>query len=312
MLKEVMISNPIKKTEIAILIPVFNGLRYTSSCLSCLYHMKYSLKEQSPRIRIIVTDDGSTDGTMQWIKLNYPETDVLEGDGNLWWSGAINLGIRYALEKYKSDFVLWWNNDIVPASDYLECLLGIIDNEDICIAGSKIYYSGREKTIWSMGGLFDPKTGKKVMIGMNEQDSEIFNQTLTVDWLPGMGTLIHHSVFEKIGFVDDACFLQYHGDSDFTFRANLSGIIIKVFPQLKIWNDKSNSGYLHENNFKQLRQSLTSKKSIYNISQDIKFYRKYSTSIFAYKTLVKKYCYYIGGFFKWKVLNMLGFVNKRM
>lgn len=295
--------------NVAILIPVFNGLKHTMKCLSVLYELKNSLADPG-RISIIVIDDGSSDGTSEWITNNYHETTILHGDGSLWWSGAINQGMNYAFIEHEYDYVLWWNNDITPSSDYLYNLVRIIDNSDVVIGGSKIYYADKKNIIWSMGGIFDTRTGKKYMIAMDEADSDKYNNVVVVDWLPGMGTFIHKSVFAKIGFTDNKSFPQYHGDSDFTFRATLAGYTIKVYPELKIWNDKSNSGLLHGNSFNQLIRSLTDLKSNYHIKKDIDFYRRYATSSLAYQTLAYKYCFYIGGFIKWKLLNLFGFSKK--
>jgi GT2 family glycosyltransferase len=296
-------------SEIVVLIPVFNALHHTIKCLDSLTAMINKLS--SPKvIEIIVIDDGSTDGTEMWMEANYPQITILKGDGNLWWSGSINAGIRHVLSNSQSEYILWWNNDILPSQDYFEKLLQIVTSEDVMIGGSKIYYAGRQNIVWSMGGVFDTRSGKKYMIGMGEPDNSSFDVVTEADWLPGMGTLIHRSVFEKIGLVDEVNFPQYHGDSDFTFRATLAGYKIKVYPELKIWNDKSNSGLMHNNSYKLLIRSLKDIKSNYHLMKDIMFYRRYVSSPIAYQTLAYKYCYYIGGFIKWKFLNLFGQTKK--
>lgn len=297
------------KTLVTIIIPVFNGIYHTKNCITGLYKMLENL-EDPDKVAVVVTDDGSKDGTNEWLKSNFPQVKVLFGDGSLWWSGGINLGIKYALNDLNTEYVLWWNNDITPAPDYLEKLFEILSMDKALIGGSKIYYAGKELLIWSMGGKFDTNSGKKFMLGMNEYDNEQYNQIIEADWLPGMGTFIHKSVFEKIGFVDNNMFPQYHGDSDFTFRAKLAGYSIKVYPQLKIWNDKTNSGLLHHDSYKQLIRTLNDVKSNYHIVKDVQFYRRFATSSYAYQTLAHKYCYYIGGFIKWKFLNLLGITKK--
>ncbi len=297
------------KIQVTIIIPVFNAIHHTKNCIAGIFKMLEKF-EEADKVAVVVTDDGSNDGTNEWLKSNYPQVKVLQGDGSLWWSGGINLGIEYALTELKTEYVLWWNNDITPAPDYLNQLLTIITKELVHIGGSKIYYAGKENLIWSMGGKFDTQSGKKFMLGMNEYDNEQYNHVVDVDWLPGMGTFIHRSVFEKIGLVDNKLFPQYHGDSDFTFRAKLAGYSIKVYPQLKIWNDKSNSGLLHQDSYKQLIRTLNDVKSNYHIKKDIQFYRRFATSSFAYQTLAHKYCFYIGGFIKWKFLHLIGITKK--
>jgi GT2 family glycosyltransferase len=295
--------------KIGILIPVFNNLAFTRKSLTKLYEV-ISIPA-SLDIQIIVSDDGSTDGTADWINNNYPKTHLLNGDGNLWWSGGINLGMKYAIETLTCDYVLWWNNDIIPAEDYFIELEKIILTDKPMMAGSKIFYAHEPDLVWSMGGIFDTRGGMKYMRGMNQKDNAKLNEVVDADWLPGMGTLLHNEVVQKIGWLDEKNFPQYHGDSDYTYRGRLSGIEIKVFPQLKIWNDKSNSGLLHHDSYKLLIRTLTDIKSNYHIGKDVLFYRKYATSMRAYQTLVSKYCFYIGGFAKWKLLNLFGVRKKR-
>lgn len=112
--------------------------------------------------------------------------------------------------------------------------------------------------------------------------------------------------------LNDVEFPQYHGDSDFTYRALLAGFSLNVYPQLKIWNDKTNSGLEHSNNFRLLIKSLIDLKSNNHFMKDLLFYRKYATSILAYRVIIRKYYYYIGGFLKWKLLNLLGIKKQKL
>ena len=301
----------INKIKTGLLIPVFNGLSFTSNCLTRLYGLHSNSDASGLDLQIIVIDDGSTDGTSEWIHINFPQTHVLTGDGSLWWSGGINLGMKFAIDQLECDYLLWWNNDISPADDYFVHLEQILKSSKPEICGSKIYYAHDPEMVWSMGGIFDTRNGRKHMTGMNVKDNQDLDKIYSADWLPGMGTLLHKSVIEKTGFLDEKNFPQYHGDSDYTYRATLAGYCIKVYPQLKIWNDKSNSGLLHQDNFKLLKKSLKDIKSNYHFGKDLLFYRKYATSAFAYQTLAVKYCLYIGGFAKWKFLNLLGIRKKQ-
>ena len=119
---------------ISIIIPVYNRLEVT---IDGLQKLTASLKEHNLSIKshfnyeIIVVDDGSTDGTSKWIIENYPSINILKGDGNLWWSGAINLGVKYSIETLDSEHVILWNNDIFPQNNFfkqveIEILINIL------------------------------------------------------------------------------------------------------------------------------------------------------------------------------------------
>jgi GT2 family glycosyltransferase len=231
---------------------------------------------------------------------------ILYGDGGLWWSGGINKGMAYALKELETDYVLWWNNDIIPGKDYFTQVERLISvNDDDILIGSKIFILGKD-LIWGMGGRFDPVKGTKFMYGMRQEDCDIYRKPFEVDWFPGMGTIIHRKVFDRIGMLDEKNFPQYHGDSDFTFRAKKAGFRLMVFPELVIYNDITNTGMIHGGRFIKLYRSVTSIKSNFNLKKDISFYKKHASSPFAFIALIKKYSLYIGGFFKWKILNFFG------
>lgn len=298
--------------KISILIPVFNGIDYTKTCLQNLsQQIKDNIRKEIV-FEIIVIDDGSTDGTSEWMLLHFPEVKILFGDGSLWWSGSINKGMQYAFETSKADVVLWWNNDILAGDGYFaELTKQLIESDFNIVFGSKIYQSKNKSIIWGMGGHFNTFTGLKGMNAFNIKDSVELESPITVDWLPGMGTIITRKVYKDIGLLNCEDFPQYHGDSDYTFRANLAGFVIKVLPELKIYNDTENSGMPHGYSFKVFCKSFSSIKSKYNLKKNFIFYRKYATSPRAFLFLLKEYYRYIGGFIKWSILYRLG-IKRRL
>ena len=73
-------------------------------------------------------------------KNKYPDIILLSGDGNQWWSGSMNIGLKYVLDQKKYDYILLWNNDIKPAEDYFINLFQIFENSDSgIILCSKIF-----------------------------------------------------------------------------------------------------------------------------------------------------------------------------
>ncbi len=295
-----------EKQVVAILIPVFNGLGYTKICLESLFTQLSNSELSYHNFQIVVVDDKSSDGTANWVMENYPDVHLLHGNGNLWWSGGINKGVTYALEQLKAEYILWWNNDIKSAGDYFEQVVKIIGTHDHnVIIGSKIFVLDKN-LIWGMGGKFNPSSGSIFMYGEMQVDNERFREPFEVDWFPGMGTIMHRSVYEKVGLLDERKFPQYHGDSDFTIRAKKHGFSLIAFPQLVLYNDVGNTGLMHGGKLIDLYRSLSSVKSLHNIKIDFAFYRKHADSPMAYIRLANKYFRYIGGFFKWNILNALG------
>ncbi len=295
--------------QIAVLIPVYNRLSLTQTCLNNLDKYKESPFFKNNKIHIIVIDDASTDGTDAWIRLNYPDIIVLKGTGNLWWSGSMNLGIKYGLNELDCDFIFLWQDDVIPDVQYFDNLHYNIQTwESGSIICSKIYFKAFPDKIFAMGGIFNSHTGYKRLIGRLETDGPAYEKVLEADWFCGQGILIHKSIFAQIGYMDEKVFPQYHGDSDFALRAKESGIRNLVYPNLKLWNDTSTTGISHKKNktLKQFAESLFSIRSNSNIIKDFQFYQRHATSVLAYGSIINRYFIYIGSYIKWKVLGWIG------
>jgi len=298
--------------KLSIIIPVFNALEYTQKCLAYLKDTLSLADNKEFQSSIVVVDDGSTDGSSEWIKKNYPEVFICQGDGNLWWSGGINMGIHYAIEVLKTDYVLLWNNDIRPAADYFAQLSDLLESNSFNnIILSTIFIENKsKKIISSLGGNFNPVTGKHALIGFGKEAESFIPPKLIINWFPGMGTVIHKSVFDKIGFFDEKNFPQYKGDADFGLRASKAGYKLTLSSRLELWNDRDNTGFSNNKSWQVFIKSLISKKSNANIYRDILFYHRHGKSILVYGELFRKYFVHTGGFFKWKFLGLFGFKRK--
>jgi GT2 family glycosyltransferase len=284
---------------ISVIIPVHNSLAYTKDAIRLLKSALQWVKEPSWKFHVVVVDDGSGDGTSAWIKEHHPDIHLLQGDGKLWWSGAINKGMEFSTGELEADYILWWNNDIYPADDYFLNLTSIIGNAtEPMVYGSKIFMAERPDRIWSYGGVFSRVWGHSKMPDTNKPDGPEYDSARKVDWLPGMGTLLPAEVIRKTGWLNAADFPQYHSDIDYTYRAKLLGYPIEVRPELHIWNHTFHSGRSHENKLGRLIPTLRDIKSIHNFKKEWLLYRKYARNPIAFFMLAKKY---VGYFVKFAV-----------
>jgi len=188
---------------------------------------------------IIVVDDGSTDGTSEAVMAEYPDVTVLRGDGNLWWSGAVNVGVEYAT-KSGCDYILTLNDDIEFQEDFLEILFSTIrDNPNSIVSSISLIRQNTESSeiIASVGlrrsgilGNFVPAVENKIASGLSDN-------IISCDALPGRALLIPADIFKKIGYFDSKRFPHGHGDIEFTYRAKLAGYSIIVNTRSKVFTE---------------------------------------------------------------------------
>jgi GT2 family glycosyltransferase len=202
---------------ISIVIPVYNRKEFTRDCL-------ISLKSQTqPADHIVVVDDGSTDGTKQMLLQEFPDVAVIHGDGNLYWTAAINLGIKYALS-LGSQHILTLNNDTVASINFIEAMItagkekprALIGALDIDALTRKPYYGGE---------IFNWKTSSSQFLLDTLKQDEL-RGLHEVSLFPARGLLIPRSVFEKIGLFEERQLPHYMADYDFTLMARRNGFRI--------------------------------------------------------------------------------------
>ena len=226
---------------IYLVIPVFNRLNYTIDCIESLQKQSYT------HFSIVVVDDGSTDGTYDYITRNYPGVTVLKGDGNLWWTGAINMGVSHVLSNGASDkdFILTLNNDLIVPAKYLEKLLEKHSQNSPCLVGSVSVDIHNPEQVDYCGVKWDKFSAKHrsaFKLPVTLHDLQSVSETLETDLLPGRGVLIPVPVFQKIGLYDRISFPHYAADEDFSLRSKNEGYKLVICSQAYVMS------YIKESN----------------------------------------------------------------
>ncbi|MDP1817340.1 MAG: glycosyltransferase family 2 protein [Leadbetterella sp.] len=198
--------------EIAVLITVFNRKKATLECLKNLHGQNDLNKKFS--ISIFLVDDGSTDGTSIEVKSNFPDVNIIQGNGKLFWNGGMRLAWDNA-SKHDFDAYLWLNNDTLL---YSNCISTIIDtsanhNYTSIICGST--ESLKNKGLWTYGGgnyiknKFIPNYPEGI-----EKSCSIIN---------GNCVFVPKYVYKIVGNLDEI-FIHSIGDNDYSLRAAKLGI----------------------------------------------------------------------------------------
>ncbi len=287
--------------KLTILIPVFNRVDVTIEGLKILnnaieqYINTVEISKQNIKLDCVVIDDKSPDNSGNKIHSLFDNVTVLYGTGNLFWTGSINLGAKYAIEKQNTDGIILWNDDTVPELNYFIELNKIFNNINEfpqTIYGSLIKIFNTDKT-WSAGGYFNSFWGYRRNITKPNAPK--------INWLTGMGTIIPKEIIIDLNYWDFDNFPQYFGDIDFTLRASKI-LNIQVNNNLVIYNKVELSSFQAKNSFKDYFKSLKIIQSRYNIEKEYKFLTKHCKTpmwmiYFTYKQ-IKYFMFFIRHYLK--------------
>ncbi|MEZ4698723.1 MAG: glycosyltransferase family 2 protein [Rhodothermales bacterium] len=201
-----------------VVTPVFNRKAITQHFLACLQQQDY------PDIRTVIVDDGSSDGTSDMIRAEFPTVDIIAGDGNLWWTGGTNAGLRHVLKQASDDdFVLIINDDLEFDRTYVSRLVAYARQHPRTLVGSVVVDIETEDTIWDGGRITNWFTAKDRVLHVGKRLSEFAeDHAVEVSQLTGRGMLAPVSVFKEIGLYDEVHF-KHRGDTEFPVRAARRG-----------------------------------------------------------------------------------------
>lgn len=215
------------KPKTTVVIPTWNGKDGLKTCLD-------SLLTQTEPAQVIVVDNGSTDGSAEFIDNNYPEVILIRHSKNLGFTGGVNAGIRKAMQ-LRTEYVALLNNDAEADKDWLKNLVSFLDSHDeVGIVTSKICDSKRTH-LDSTGDLYTT-WGLPFPRGRGEHYSDKYDNDTWVFGASGGASLYRIRMLEDIGLFDDD-FFAYYEDVDLSFRAQLAGWRIAYVPEALVYHE---------------------------------------------------------------------------
>lgn len=202
------------KVKITVLMAAHNRRDFTIQSLENLYRQQAI--GDTFKLSVVLADDGSTDGTSEEVKRRFPQIKVVQGDGNLFWCGGMCLAYENARD-CEADFYLLLNDDTYLYDDAIQRSLDVYLEKSL---------KGKPEHI-VIGSTMNPQS-KKISYGGEVRVSRWhpFHYNLLAprdyaqacDTFCGNFVLIHRSVIEIIGFLDDR-YTHWFGDIDYGLMA---------------------------------------------------------------------------------------------
>lgn len=206
---------------IVAVVTCFNRRDQTLACLSRL------AAQRSGEIKLVLVDDGSSDGTADAVRTAWPSATILQGTGDLYWAGGTRLAMQYVLERCDFDHVLWLNDDTFLAPDALGRLLATHDGvrragSEAIIVGTTVDLDGTP----TYGGMRRPRPRLRPL---TYQLLPPAKEPRRAETLNGNIALLPATVCQSLGGVD-AAFRHSMADFDYGHRARAAGFEVLVAP----------------------------------------------------------------------------------
>lgn len=210
------------------IIVTYKGQRWYDRCFG-------SLRQSTIPVQTIVVDNASNDGSVEYIKENFPEIHLIESKENLGFGRANNIAMRYALD-HGCDYVFLLNQDAWVEPDTLEKLVDIAERHpDYGIVGPVQVNAERTKVL---GGVI------KFLVNPDNVNLDLFSDLVmqTVDEIYPVAEinaaawLLPRKTLETVGGFDPI-FLHYGEDWNYLSRVLYHGMKVGLTPHLKVVHD---------------------------------------------------------------------------
>ena len=182
---------------ISIIIVSWNGKKFLSECLDGLRQQTYQ------EFSVILVDNGSNDGSIDFVNRNYPEVRTIALSKNVGFSAANNI----ALQTVQTKYVALLNNDAVPHPLWLKSLIEALESHtEAGFAASKMLFYDNPETIDRAGDTYT-RAGTGLLRGRGNSKSNYNKQ----EWIFGAcaGAALYRTLMLKdIGLFDENFFLH--------------------------------------------------------------------------------------------------------
>lgn len=241
-----------------------------------------SLREQTFRdFSVLVIDNASSDGAIDFLRTHYPEVVVLRNFNNLGFAGAHNQGIRYALANWRHGspderYVLVTNPDIILTPHFLRELIREADAmRDVAAFGGKLLKVTRtgegplEETVTSSvldtTGIRITRSRRTADRGAGEEDRGQYDDARDVFGISGALALYRARALEAVQIGEeyfDEHFFAYKEDADLAWRLQLAGFGARYVPEALAYHFRTAAGREVAGFLEQLRNRRTKSRLV--------------------------------------------------
>ena len=217
----------------AVVILNWNGLGYLKMFLGSV--IKNSLDHDTA---VYVADNGSTDGSLEWISSNFPEVNIIRLDKNYGFAGGYNM----ALDQIEARYFVLLNSDIEVTQGWLKPLVSYMENNtEVASCQPKIRsYNQKDQFEYAgaAGGFID-KYGYPFCRGRIfdkvEADNGQYDSLIDIFWASGACMIVQSDAWKKCGGFDSE-FFAHMEEIDLCWRFSKAGYRISYIPESVVYH----------------------------------------------------------------------------
>lgn len=224
------------KPSVAIIILNYNGMEHLDECLRSIEAMTYPRES----LRIIVADNGSTDGSLEHCAEHYPWAEIDAHNENLGFSAGNNRSAA----KVDTDYVGFLNNDVRVDPGWLEPLIEALESsEDVICAGSHVLDFPGDRVLYAGGEMHFSGFGYQKGMGAPLDRFPTTGPPQETLFATGCAFVARREAYNRItGFDED--FFAYYEDVELGWRWWVLGYRVLYVPQSVIYH-KGDASFQH-------------------------------------------------------------------
>lgn len=249
-------------SEITVVIPNYNGMKYLAECMTSLCREQ----QNAPGYEVLIIDNASVDGSVEYLQKEWCGEGVrlISLPENTGFCHAVNLGIREA----KTPYVILLNNDTKAEAGFVRGLYDAIRENE------KIFSVSAKMLMWDRPELIDDAGDRYCVLGWaysrgKGQPAADYDKSVPVFSACGGAAIYRRSVFEEIGYFDEEHF-AYLEDTDIGYRARIYGYENWYAPKAVVYHVGSGTSGSRYNQFK---TRYSSRNNVYLIYKNMPLFQ---------------------------------------
>jgi len=248
---------PHKKVSVSIVS--YNNKGFLTDCLPAVLGQDY------PGVEVVLVDNASTDGTVEFVRENFPSVQIIENDRNYFFCKGHNIGIKNTTGEY----VLVLNSDVVLADGFISEMVRAMESGDrVGAVSGKILRTGGE--LIDTTGLFLGRDRRPVERGYGEPDRGLYDKPGFIFGAGGVAPLYRRTMLDDLavdGEYFDETFEAFYEDLDLAWRAARRGWKAYYTPLAVAWHKRGGTaktktpplGLFKNNNLAYLSDEMTAR-----------------------------------------------------